>query len=59
MPVMDGFEATKRLRLHEVENGVWEQGRQLIIGISANSGDSIEQSALASGMDAFIPVGEC
>ena len=56
MPVMDGFEATKRLRLHEMECGIAADSRQRIIGISANAGDSIEQTALSSGMSCFMPV---
>jgi hypothetical protein len=58
MPVMDGFEATKRLRLHEMESGVGDAMRQLIIGISANSGDSIEKTAYSSGMNTFMPVSD-
>jgi CheY-like chemotaxis protein len=56
MPVMDGFEAAKRLRVHEMEEGVPEDERQRIIGISANSEEIMEIEALASGMNAFIPV---
>jgi CheY-like chemotaxis protein len=56
MPVMGGFEAAKRLRLHEMEHGIADANRQLIVGISANSDDTIEENALLSGMNCFMPV---
>jgi CheY-like chemotaxis protein len=59
MPVMDGLEATKRLRQHETKNGLEINKRQIIIGISANSHESIEKDALVAGMNNFIPVRVC
>ncbi len=56
MPIMDGLEATKRLRLHEIEGGLEEGKRQKIIGISANTGESMGEEALLVGMNAFMPV---
>ena len=56
MPVMDGFEATRRLRSHEMEQGVPAEQRQRIVGISANSEELMSGEALSSGMDAFVSV---
>ena len=56
MPVMDGIEAVRRLRVHEMESGVERSNRQLIIGISANGKSEIEANSLAVGMNGFIPV---
>ena len=53
---MDGCEATRRLRLHEMESGLTGAEKQKIIGISANADSDIEKSAISSGMDCFIPV---
>lgn len=57
MPVMDGVEATRRIRMHEQEaaSGSPNQMEQTIIGVSANGADDIRESALASGMNAFVP----
>lgn len=49
MPVMDGLEATKRIRQLE---GVLLH--HLIIGVSANSDSETEREALAAGMDSFM-----
>jgi signal transduction histidine kinase/ActR/RegA family two-component response regulator len=50
MPVMDGFEATRRIR--EQEKG---QARQLIIAMTANTHAEDRQRCLNAGMDDFIP----
>ena len=55
MPVMDGLEATKRLRLHEMEAGTDPKDRQQLIGVSANADDETAKSVLLAGMNAFIP----
>jgi CheY-like chemotaxis protein len=55
MPVMDGLEATKRLRLHELEAGIDVDSRQKIIGISANVNEETACEVLQAGMNAFIP----
>ena len=68
MPVMDGFLFVKRFREYEEEmlrkknHGHIDSlrrcnnndGKFLIIGMSANSDDMSKQEALASGMDKFI-----
>jgi CheY-like chemotaxis protein len=55
MPVMDGLEAAKRLRLHEMEIGTDNNGRQKIIGISANVDEDTASGVLLVGMNAFMP----
>ena len=62
MPVMDGFEATKRFRTWEDEQqqAMRQQGKTPlphvpIVGMSANSDAQSRQDALDSGMDAFCP----
>lgn len=57
MPIMDGLEATRRIRSFEnspshVEAG---RGKQLIFGVSANGADDVREEALKSGMDSFVP----
>jgi signal transduction histidine kinase len=64
MPLMDGLEATKRIREWERERGGDESGggdksvsscsRLVIIGLSANSDSESTQEALEAGMDRFI-----
>jgi CheY-like chemotaxis protein len=65
MPIMDGLEATRRLRAFEEEAGGGmssggesssrQRGRrQFIIGASANGADDVMQDALRSGMDLFV-----
>jgi CheY-like chemotaxis protein len=53
---MDGFEAARRLREHEKEEGTPQDLWQRIIGISANSEEEMELGAESCGMDAFMPV---
>ena len=56
MPVMDGLESVKRLRLHEMEGERARHSRQMIIGISANLNmEETKHEVLQVGMDAFIP----
>lgn len=50
MPVMDGYETTKRIRAGE--NG---QARQWIIALTANTQSDDKQRCLDAGMDDFIP----
>lgn len=51
MAVMDGFEATRRIRMHEGETG---RGRLPIIALSANVQPDDIQACLACGMDDFL-----
>jgi signal transduction histidine kinase/CheY-like chemotaxis protein len=55
MPVMDGMDATRKIREHEAEKQIPESDRQLIIGISANCDDATRDLALACGMNDFVP----
>jgi CheY-like chemotaxis protein len=59
MPIMDGLEATRRMRSWEDQNSasLIELGRQkqLIVGVSANGADDVMKDALANGMDSFLP----
>jgi PAS domain S-box-containing protein len=50
MPVMDGYEAAKRLRALERENG---HKRCTIVAISSNDEDAIIRRALAAGCDHY------
>ena len=50
MPVMDGFEATRRIR-----DGEAGKPRQLIIAMTANTHAEDRKRCLESGMDDFIP----
>ena len=51
MPVMDGFEATRRIRLLEVEN---ELPRTPILALTAAARSNEYDLAIASGMDEFM-----
>ena len=64
MPVMDGLEATRRLRILEETNDdqtleVYSSLRQplsfKIIGLSANSDEETAQQAFDAGLNSFIP----
>ncbi len=58
MPVMDGLEATRRIRALEMQLNIssvtGQPFRQLIIGLSANSDDETVQLARSEGMDDFM-----
>lgn len=53
MPVMDGIESAKQMREFENQNEL-SQRRSVILGISANSEESIVISAKNAGMNAFL-----
>lgn len=57
MPIMDGLEATKRLRALENVVNLSSDNKihQLIIGVSANSDHMTIEEAFTTGMDDFIP----
>jgi CheY-like chemotaxis protein len=50
MPVMDGYQATRKIRQLELELGI----HTLIIGLSANALREQEQKALQCGMDDYL-----
>jgi CheY-like chemotaxis protein len=56
MPVMDGLEATRRMRLLEGDKEFQASGKrqQFIIGSSANGADDVMKEAMDSGMDMFV-----
>jgi two-component system, sensor histidine kinase len=57
MPLMDGLEATRRIREHEMAcqvDGV-SFPRQCIIGMSADSSVETKNQAMSCGMDSFMP----
>lgn len=51
MPIMDGLEATKKIRLYEQENN---NAPTPIIALTANALKSDQDRCLASGMNAFL-----
>lgn len=52
MPVMDGMEATKRIREFEDENGI---PRTTIIALTGLASAQAQEEALAAGIDVFLP----
>lgn len=50
MPVMDGFEATRKIRAHEQDQG----GNQLIVAMTANAMKGDKDACLQAGMDDYI-----
>jgi signal transduction histidine kinase/DNA-binding NarL/FixJ family response regulator len=57
MPVMDGLEATRRIRAYEKQifENCGKVFHQLIIGVSANSDYEAMEEARAAGIDEFLP----
>jgi CheY-like chemotaxis protein len=51
MPVMDGMEATRRIRAHERENGL---SPALIIALTGLASAETQREAFGSGMDLFL-----
>ncbi|MDT8384183.1 MAG: ATP-binding protein [Gammaproteobacteria bacterium] len=51
MPVMDGFEATRKIRVYELTHG---SSRTPIIALTANASDQDRQACFESGMDDFL-----
>jgi signal transduction histidine kinase/DNA-binding response OmpR family regulator len=54
MPVMDGYEATRRIRQLEAEAPAGRQGRARIIAMTANAIGENRRRCLEAGMDDFI-----
>ena len=50
MPVMDGFTATQLIRQHEADTGT----HIIIVAITANRAENIQEQCLQAGMDDFI-----
>ena len=53
MPVLDGLEATKRIR--QLVASSTASRCEFIIGFSANSDIETQEAALSAGMDIFMP----
>ena len=54
MPIMDGHESVKRLRMFEKESNVCPENRQVVIAISANADEDTIAQTSVSGMDYFV-----
>ncbi len=52
MPEMDGYEATRRIRLDEQESGTQEH--QVIVALTANALEGDSEKCLESGMDGYL-----
>ncbi len=54
MPELDGFEATRRLRVREKEKGVAAEHRLRVVAVTANAIDGDREQCLAAGMDDYL-----
>jgi len=54
MPVVDGFEATARLREIEAAEGVTGPARLPIVALTANAMKGDVEACLAAGMDDYV-----
>jgi CheY-like chemotaxis protein len=52
MPIMDGYEATRRLRDYETEHTL---PRTPVVALTANAMAEDRDACLAAGMDDFLP----
>lgn len=56
MPVLDGWQATRRWRATEAAQGVQGTARRLpVVGVTANVSDADRLHCLECGMDGFLP----
>lgn len=53
MPVMDGIEATRRIREHE-QTLQRSQERAMIVALTGVAQADVERDAIGSGMDTFL-----
>ena len=53
MPIIDGYEATRRIRIHEAGNS-WPHPRALIIATTANAFPEERNNCLLAGMDVYL-----
>ena len=54
MPVMDGFEATRTIRLRESQNTDSERGPIPIVALTANAMKDDRNECLAAGMNEYL-----
>jgi len=54
MPILDGIETTKRLRMMEQEADHHNNAPLIVIGMSANSDEETKQAALLAGVNEFV-----
>jgi len=55
MPVMDGFEATKKIRLFEAKNSSGNRKRRIpIIALTANAMKGDDEKCIQVGMDDYL-----
>ena len=56
MPLMDGLEATRRIRMYEESTGL---KKSFIVGLTAYTGDEHRQAFITAGADYFMSKPVC
>lgn len=51
MPVLDGWEATRALRVLEARRGL---GRSVIVALTADTGNGVARTCMEAGMDSYL-----